>query len=142
MAQEVLPSGCVFVRIDKPTDFRVIVSALQVIEAGLRVVIIPTIAEGVVIGHVCGGGGNGRPRRVGHAQNLPVGVVGVLRHQGPRVAPAACVAAVDGRHVPLQVFGEVVIRPACLRRILQPKPYRAPVLVVRVLCCFILPNFS
>ena len=131
-AQEALAGRGIVIRIDKPTDFRIVVSALQVVEAGLRIVIIPTIAEGIVIGHVCGGGGNGRSGCAGHAQNLAVGVVGVLRHQGPRVAPAACVAAVDGRHVPLQVFGEIVVRPACLRRVLQPKSYRAPALVVQV----------
>ena len=105
---------------------------MQVVEAGFRIVIIPPVAEGVVIGHMRGGGGNGRPRRVAHAQHLPERVVGVLRHQGPRVAPAACVAAVDGRQVPLQVFGEIVVRLACLRRILQPKPNWAPALVVQV----------
>ena len=79
-----------------------------------------------------GGGGNCRPRRVGYAQHLTERVVGVLRHQGPRVAPAACVAAVKSRYVPLQVFGEIVVRPACLRRVLQPKSYRATTLVVQV----------
>ena len=100
-AQEALPGGRIVIRIDEPANFRVIVSALQVVEAGFRIVIIPPVAEGIVIGHVCGGGGNGRPRRVGHAQHLAERVVGVLRHQGPRVAPSACVAAVKSRHVPL-----------------------------------------
>ena len=131
-AQEALSSRGILIRIDKSANFRVIVSALQVVEAGLRIVIIPTVAEGVVVGHMRGCRGDCRPRRVGYAQHLPVGVVGVLRHQGPRVAPAACVAAVKSRYVPLQVFGEIVVRPACLRRVLQPKPYRATTLVVQV----------
>ena len=71
------------VRINKPADFRVIVSALQVVEAGFRVVVIPPVAEGIVVGHVRGGGGNGRSGRVGHAQHLAERVVGVLRHQSP-----------------------------------------------------------
>ena len=131
-AQEALPGGRIVIRIDEPANFRVIVSALQVVEAGFRIVIIPPVAEGVVVGHMRGCRGDCRPRRVGYAQHLPVGVVGVLRHQGPRVAPAACVAAVKSRHVPLQVFGEIVVRPACLRRVLQPKSYRATTLVVQV----------
>ena len=83
----------IYVRINEPTNGGIIVSALEVVEAGLPVVDIPTVAQRV---DIC--------QRAGCGNDLAIGVVVV-----------ACDNVLAGvhnpHHVPLQV-GDVVVRRA------------------------------
>ena len=54
------------IRIDKPAGCGVIVSALQIVQPALGVVVVPTVAEGVRLRH----GALGR-------EYLPVGIIGI-----------------------------------------------------------------
>ena len=56
----------VAIRIDESTDCRVIIAGLEVIEAAFGIVIVASVAEGVLVGQFTGG-----------CQDLAVGVVGV-----------------------------------------------------------------
>ena len=64
------------ISIDESTKNRVIVSALQIIEARLRIVVVATVAEGVDVGDAVGSG-NGIAIVVGDGEDLAPGVVGV-----------------------------------------------------------------
>ena len=46
---------------------RVIVAGLQIIEAGFGVVVVATVAHGVKVDHVAGGGNDVAPRVIGVA---------------------------------------------------------------------------
>ena len=93
MSDNVLPGGSIAIRIDKPSNRRVIVSALKVVESGFLVVDVPTVAQGV---DACQSASSG--------DDLAIGVVVV-----------ACDNVLAGvhnaHHVPLQV-GDVVVRRA------------------------------
>ena len=78
---------------NKPPELRVIVPAVQVIKPGFGIVIIPPVAEGILIAHGVAGG-------VGYGAFAP-GVVAVLSHDLPRGGPD------DSDDIPLQVV-EVV----------------------------------
>ena len=49
VADNALASSCITIRINEPTNGGIIVSALEVVEAGLLVVDIPTVAQRVDI---------------------------------------------------------------------------------------------
>ena len=49
-----LPSACVAVRIDEPPVRGVIVAGLEIIETGFCIVVVPAIAERVLVGHGAG----------------------------------------------------------------------------------------
>ena len=68
MANKALTGGGVAVRIYEPSCGRVIITGLEVIEAAFGIVVVATVAEGVLVGQFTGGG-----------QDLAVGVVGVGR---------------------------------------------------------------
>ena len=88
-----LSCGNKSVRADKPPELRVIIAAVQIVQASLGIVIIPPVAEGILIAHgVAGGVGDGA---------VAPGVVGVFRNHLPRGGPD------DGNDIPLQVV-EVV----------------------------------
>ena len=97
VCKQILRSGTAVVdkavRADKPPEFRVIIPAVQVIKPGLGVVIIPSVAEGVLFTHGVAGG-------VGDGAFAP-GVVAVLSHDLPRGG------ADDGNNIPLDIV-EVV----------------------------------
>ena len=81
------------IRADKPPELRVIIAAVQIVQPGLGVIIIPPVAEGVFVAHgVAGGVGDGA---------VAPGVVAVFRNHLPRGGPD------DGNDIPLQVV-EVV----------------------------------
>ena len=81
------------VNVDKPPEFRAIVPAVQVVQPGFGIVIVPPVAEGILVAHgVAGGVGDGA---------VAPGVVGVFRNHLPRGGPD------DGDDIPLQVV-EVV----------------------------------
>ena len=80
-------------RANKPPELRVIVPAVEIVQPRLGVVIIPPVAERILIAHgVAGGVGDGA---------VAPGVVGVFRNHLPRGGPD------DGNDIPLQVV-EVV----------------------------------
>ena len=87
-------NACQFrVNIDKPPELRVIIAAVEIVQPRLGVVIVPPVAEGILIAHgVAGSVGDG---------TLAPGVVAVLSHDLSRCG------AGDGNDIPLQVV-EVV----------------------------------
>ena len=77
------------IRADKPPELRVIIAAVEIVQPGLSIVIVPPVAEGVFVAHGVAGG-------VGDSAFAP-GVVAVLSHDLPRGGPD------DGDNIPLQV---------------------------------------
>ena len=65
-----MPCGRIPIRIDKPTPRRVIIPALQIVQPRLRVVDVPTVAQGIL----CAEGGG---QRAGGAQLIAPCVVGI-----------------------------------------------------------------
>ena len=68
-----LPRGCIAVRIDKPSPSRIIIPAVQVVQARFGVVDIPAIAQGI---RSTQRGGHGTADGHGRAP----GVIGVGHH--------------------------------------------------------------
>ena len=88
-----LSCGNKSIRADKPPELRVIIPAVEVVQAGFCVVIIPPVAERILIAHgVAGGVGDG---------TLAPGVVAVLGHNLSGGGPD------DGNNIPLDIV-EVV----------------------------------
>ena len=56
IANQTITCGSVLVRIDKPGDHRVIVPALQIVEARLGIVIIPTVPQRIDVRQATAGG--------------------------------------------------------------------------------------
>ena len=81
------------IRADKPPELRVIIAAVEIVQPRLGVVIVPPVAEGILIAHGVAGG-------VGDSAFAP-GVVAVLSHDLPRGGPD------DGYNIPLDIV-EVV----------------------------------
>ena len=83
-------NACQFrVNIDKPPELRVIVPAVEIVQPSFGIVIIPPVAERILIAHgVAGGVGDG---------TLAPGVVAVLGHDLSSGGPD------DGNDIPLQV---------------------------------------
>ena len=83
-------NACQFrVNIDKPSKLRAIVSAVEIIQPGLGVVVVASVAEGILVAHgVAGGVGDGA---------VAPGVVAVLSHDLPRGGPD------DGDDIPLDI---------------------------------------
>lgn len=67
------------VRIDKPSGFGIIVSALEVVQSRFGIIDIPTVAEGVELtqraGHSAGGGQRIAPRVIGVRHHLRAAAV-------------------------------------------------------------------
>ena len=83
-------NACQFrVNIDKPPEVRVIIPAVEIVQPSFGIVIIPPVAERILIAHGVAGG-------VGDGAFAP-GVVAVLSHDLPRGGPD------DGNDIPLQV---------------------------------------
>ena len=76
IAQESLAGGGHSICIDEPLHNRVIVPALEIVEAGFCIVIVASVSQGIDIADV-GAGGNGGAVAVGDAENLAPGVVGI-----------------------------------------------------------------
>ena len=77
------------IRANKSPKLRVIIAAIEIIQPRLGIVIIPPVAEGILVAHgVAGGVGDGA---------VAPGVVGVFRNHLPRGGPD------DGNDIPLQV---------------------------------------
>ena len=97
VCKQILRSGTAVVdkavRADEPPELRVIIAAVEIIKARLGVVIIPPVAERILIAH-------GVTSSVGDSAFAP-GVVAVLSHDLPRGGPD------DGNNIPLDIV-EVV----------------------------------
>ena len=78
---------------NKPPELRVIIPAIQVIQPGFGIVVVPPVAEWILVAHGVAGG-------VGDSAFAP-GVVAVLSHDLPRGGPD------DGYNIPLDIV-EVV----------------------------------
>ena len=78
---------------NKPPELRVIIPAIQVIQPGFGIVVVPPVAEWILVAHGVAGG-------VGDGAFAP-GVVAVLSHDLPRGGPD------DGDDIPLDIV-EVV----------------------------------
>ena len=81
------------IRTNKPPELRVIIPAVEIVQPGFCVVIVASVAEGILVAHGVAGG-------VSDGAFAP-GVVGVFRNHLPRGGPD------DGNDIPLQVV-EVV----------------------------------
>ena len=81
------------IRADKPPEFRAIVSAVEIVQPGLGIVVVPPVAEGILVAHGVAGG-------VGDRAVAP-GVVAVLGHNLSGSSPD------DGNNIPLDIV-EVV----------------------------------
>ena len=100
--QEALAGACIGICVEEALDDWVVISGLQVIEAGLRVVVVPAIAQGVDVREAAGGG-----------EDVAPGVVGILCHR--------CVLAVQKLdHVALGVQHVVIGVVARLRLVVVP----------------------
>ena len=92
-AGNTLPCGNKSVCTDKPPELRVIIAAVEIVQPGLGIVIIPPVAERILITHgVAGGVGDG---------TLAPGVVAVLSHNLSGSSPD------NGNNIPLDIV-EVV----------------------------------
>ena len=90
-----MPSRNKTIHADKPPKLRAIIAAIQVIQAGFGIIIIPPVAEGILFAHgVAAGVGDGA---------LTPGVVAVPGHHLARSGPH------DGDNIPLHVV-EVIIQ--------------------------------
>ena len=92
-AGNTLPCGNKSVRADEPPELRVIIAAVQVIKPGFGIVIIPPVAEGILVAHGVAGG-------VGDSALAP----GVVAVGGNDLAGGG---ADDGDDIPLDIV-EVV----------------------------------
>ena len=97
VCKQILRSGTAVVdkavRADEPPKFRAIIPAVQIVQASFGIVIVASVAEGILVAHGVAGS-------VGDRAFAP-GVVGVFRNHLPRGGPD------DGNDIPLQVV-EVV----------------------------------
>ena len=96
-----ISSRGILICIDKAAEGGVVIAGLEVIEAGLLVVVVALKAQGIAVRDVAGVVGDGIPDAVADEQGIAEGVVLVLRRQ-----PAVPVR--QGRDVPLEVQDVVV----------------------------------
>lgn len=90
MSNHTLTSTCITVRINKSSDSRIIIPALQIIEPRLLVVHIPAVPQRIQL-----------RKGTGRCQDLAPGIVAITRHRG-------AVAGFDAYYIALQV-GDVII---------------------------------
>ena len=65
------------IRIQESFSLRIIIPGIEVIEAGLRIVVVIPVAEGVDVGHMVGVAGNVVAVAVGDGKGIAPRVVGV-----------------------------------------------------------------
>ena len=70
------------VRVEEPSHLGIVIPALQVVKPSLGVVVIPSVAEGVLIPHMVLVG-DGVPGAVRDAQHLAPRVIGIFYHNIP-----------------------------------------------------------
>ncbi len=98
------------IRVNKPTDFGIVITAGYIIESRLGIVVVASIAEGVTE-HDAGGVGEGLVQGVGNGDQVAPGIVGVVTHPldflllGIRILPRE----EDALHVALGIGGVVIL---------------------------------
>ena len=95
MSDNALTGARKCVRVDESTNRRVVVAGLQVVEVGLVIVVVASVAEGV---QVC--------KSAGFGQDIAPGVVGIAGDLGM----IGC--TVDPHHIALQILDKVVVWPS------------------------------
>mgnify|MGYP006980316879 CR=1 FL=1 len=70
------------VGVQKPTDNGIVIPALEVIETGIGIVEIAAVAEGVDVRDMGGVSGNVHTGPVEDGEDIPPGVVEILRDEG------------------------------------------------------------
>ena len=76
------PQNTGIIRVQKPTDNGIVIPALEVIETGIGIVEIAAVAEGVDVGNVGGVGRDVHTGPVEDGEDIPPGVVEILRDEG------------------------------------------------------------
>ena len=131
MAQEALAGAGVGVRVDEPLQLRVVIPGLEVIEAGVVILVVAPVAEGVHEGDKVGSRGVGSQRAVSipDCRDLAPGVVLI---GGYDLRPGAVwVPLVKAHNIALQVFGVIIdVGERGLPAVPEADPHRAAVLVV------------
>ena len=90
------------IRINKPTGFRIIVSAIEVVEPGFGIVVVSTVAEGVGLTEgVC--------HVAGHRQQVSPAIIGVVYHH-------VQVVIEQTQHIALGVVEVVIYRAVVFHR--------------------------
>lgn len=105
------------IRIDKPSGFGIIVSALEIVQPRFGIIDIPAVAEGVQLtqraGHGAGGGQRIAPCVIGISNHLRAAAVDQPGHVALRVLQIEVFRAIIGDgHGPQLVVGEVQGRAA------------------------------
>ena len=75
------PQNTGIIRVQKPTDNRIVIPALEVIEAGIGIVEIAAVAEGIDVGNVGGVGRDVHTGPVEDGEDIPPCVVEILRDE-------------------------------------------------------------
>ena len=131
MPEEALAGAGVGVRVNEPFQLGVVVPGLEVIEAGVVILVVAPVAEGVHEGDEVGarGIGNQIPVGVPDCRHLAPGVVLVGRND---LRPGAVrVPFVKAHNVALQVLRVIVdVGERGLPAVPEADPHRAAVLVV------------
>ena len=96
IAQHALSGRYIPIRVNKPSDGWVIVSALQIVEARLKILVISTVSDRIVLSQ-------GVRIQAGNGQHIPPCVIGVFHDD-------RSVYASNLNDVSLQVLYEVVLR--------------------------------
>ena len=128
MPEEALAGAGVGVRVDEPLQLRIVVPGLEVIEAGIVVLVVAPVAKGVHEGDEVGGRGIGNQVPVGvpDCRHLAPRVVIVGRNQGHGVAVILRpVPPVQTNDVPLQILAEIVVGVHRIRCALDFQPVKA-----------------
>ena len=136
MPDKTLTGACVPVRINKPPNNRIIVSALQVVQPGIPIIAIPAITEGVIRRYIACGLRDRSAACTVNAGRCAPGIIGVGCNQCGRVsfAGGVVIAAVQRNDIALQVLTEIVILPIGRRRggIVDAKSNRAVAFVKEI----------
>ncbi len=132
--KEALAGTAIGVGVYKTADSGVIIAALEVIEAGLNIVIIASIADWVDMGDMIGVSLQRQDcaGRAFYRSHFPPGIILVGGDQGGIIALGlSIVASVDRLHVALQVLGVIVIGEAGVPGVFHPYAYNRAVFVMQ-----------
>ena len=100
-AEDTLASGGQTIRIDESSQSGIIITALEIIEAGFHVEVVTTIAQGVELGNMSIG--DGVALAVGGAQGLAPGIVGILGNRVQGIDPTIADMLHELDHIALQI---------------------------------------